>query len=174
MRIPLSVSVIFNTKQIVTYFLPPVSRDPHFNLNDFLRNLRSELKSWRKVFWRLWGMCHTLYCSLCSSYFPVYMHEFCSFHPQDPEFPSIQFKNSTQPFGAFICCQMPINRFQPLPANQKGCQSRDHRVKVRNETDSKVFKVLMANRDLICLCPSRKSTIKIAADASSITLPSSL
>ena len=29
----------------------------------------------------------------------------------------------------------------------------------------------MANRDLICLCPSRKSTIKINADLTSITLP---
>lgn len=98
-----------------TYFY----RDPQFNLNDFLRSLRVELKSWRKVFWRLWGMCHALYCSLCASYFPAYMHEFCSFHPQDPDFAPIQFKTSTQPFGAFTCCQMPIYRFQALPANQK-------------------------------------------------------
>ena len=94
-------------------------RDPQFNLNDFLRSLRVELKSWRKVFWRLWGMCHSLYCSLCSSYFPVYMHEFCSFHPQDPDFPGIQFKTSQQPYGAFSCCQMAVYRFQPLSANQK-------------------------------------------------------
>ena len=77
------------------------------------------MKSWRKVFWRLWGMCHALYCSLCSSYFPVYMHEFCTFHPQDPDFAPIQFKTSTQPFGSFTCCQMPVYRFQPLPANQR-------------------------------------------------------
>lgn len=102
------------------------------------------------------------------------MHEFCSFHPADPEFASIQFKNSTQPFGAFSCCQMSIYRFQPLPANQKGCQSRDHRVKLRNDVDSKTYKVLMANRDLICLLPTRKTTIKIASDANSITLPTSI
>ena len=124
----------FNSRYFA--FIP--FRDPKFNLNDFLRSLRVELKSWRKVkktreiqeycvynftffqvFWRLWGICHTLYCSLCSTHFPAYLHEFCSFHPQDPEFPTIQFKNSTQPFGNFTCCQMPINRFQPLPANQK-------------------------------------------------------
>ena len=64
-------------------------------------------------------MCHSLYCSLCSSYFPVYMHEFCSFHPQDPDFPGIQFKTSQQPYGAFSCCQMAVYRFQPLSANQK-------------------------------------------------------
>ena len=57
-------------------------RDHSFNLNDFIRSLRAELKSWRRVFWRLWGMVHPLYCSLCSSHFPVYLNEFCRFHPQ--------------------------------------------------------------------------------------------
>ena len=57
-------------------------RDRSFSLNDFLRGLRSELKSWRKVFWRLWGMVHPLYCSLCSAAYPVYLNEFCRFHPQ--------------------------------------------------------------------------------------------
>ena len=94
-------------------------RDPTFNLNDFIRTLRLELKSWRKVFWRLWGICHALYCSLCGSYFQVYMHEFCSFHPQDPEFPNIQFKNSTQPCGTYPCCQVAVNRFSPLPPSDK-------------------------------------------------------
>ena len=96
-----------------------IFRDPTFNLNDFIRTLRLELKSWRKVFWRLWGICHALYCSLCGSYFQVYMHEFCSFHPQDPEFPNIQFKNSTQPCGTYPCCQVAVNRFSPLPPSDK-------------------------------------------------------
>ena len=47
-------------------------------------------------------------------------------------------------------------------------------MKLRNDTETKTFKVLMANRDLICLCPSRKSTIKINADVTSITLPPSI
>jgi hypothetical protein len=120
-RIMLPIMVLNTKKKHVRLFfsLSDLCRDPNFNLNDFLRSLRVELKSWRKVFWRLWGICHSLYCSLCSNNFPVYMHEFCSFHPQDPDFPTIQFKNSTQPFGAFTCCQMSIYRFQPLPANHK-------------------------------------------------------
>ena len=192
------------------------SRDQSFNLNDFIRTLRLELKSWRKVFWRLWGICHALYCSLCGSYFQVYMHEFCSFHPQDPEFPNIQFKNSTQPCGTYQCCQTSVNRFSPLPPSDKvsqifhhvditinnrlkdlflmlfnrifylnqGCQSRDHRVKLRNrngntseeelQQQQEIFRLLMAHRDLICLCPIRKSGIKISADANSVTLPNPL
>lgn len=90
-------------------------RDEAFNVNEFIKNLRAELKSWRKVFWRLWGMVHYLYCSLCTSHFQAYLLEFCGFHPQDPEFPTIQFKNSCQPFGVYQCCNSHTNRFQPLP-----------------------------------------------------------
>ncbi len=58
----------------------------------------------------------------------------------------------------------------------QGCQSRDHRVKLRSEQDAAVFRVLMAHRDIICLSPAKKSSaatgsIKIGADANSITLP---
>ena len=152
-------------------------------------------------------MCHVLYCSLCCSYFQVYLHEFCSFHPQDPEFPNIQFKNSTQPFGSYPCCMKPVNRFQPLPPNIKGCQSRDHRVKVKSagpraiadtadpsgafsppplllqapsspsptspepDYESETYRILMKHRDLICVCPLRKSGVKGAVENNSICLP---
>ena len=159
--------------------VPKHQRDFNFSLNDFVRTLRLELKSWRKVFWRLWGICHALFCSLCCSYFQVYMHEFCSFHPQDPEFPNIQFKNSTQPFGSYPCCEMSVNRFQPLPPNNKGCQSRDHRVKIKTpdaeigekDYESDVYKLLMKHRDLICICPARKSGIKMTPETNSICIP---
>ena len=118
-------------------------RDPHFNAGDIVRGLRSELRSWRRVFWRVWGMVHPLHCSLCSSYFPAYMNEFCSFHPQDPEFPAIQFKNASQPFGRYPCCQAQVFRYQPVGAEGGGggsgsnpgggCQSRDHRVKLKSD-----------------------------------------
>ena len=164
-------------------------RDPHFNLNDFLRSLRSEVKSWRRVFWRLWGMTHPLYCSLCSAYFPVYLNEFCSFHPQDPEFPTIQFKNSTQPFGVYPCCETPAFRFQPAPnsssiasssstasssssSSTSGCQARDHRVRLKSDLDSAVYRILMAHREAICVTPVRKTGIKLpSSDANSVTMP---
>lgn len=42
------------------------------------------------------------------------MLEFCSFHPGEPEFPNIQFKNSTLPMGEYPCCGELALRFQPL------------------------------------------------------------
>lgn len=47
------------------------NRDLSWNLNSLTTNLYKELKSWRNVYWRLWGMCHYLYCESCESYFPV-------------------------------------------------------------------------------------------------------
>ena len=43
-----------------------------------------------------------------------YMLEFCSFHSGEPEFPNIQFKNSTLPMGEYPCCGETAIRFQPL------------------------------------------------------------
>lgn len=48
------------------------SRDSSWNFNSFISNLYKELKSWRKVYWRLWGNCHYLYCATCESYFALY------------------------------------------------------------------------------------------------------
>lgn len=169
----LSSSPKLGKRQISEIDLVDRCRDPQFNLNDFIKSLRYECKSWRRVFWRLWGMVHPLYCSLCSGHFPVYLHEFCSFHPQDPEFTVIQFKNCTEPFGKFPCCGVNVYRYNPLlQSNSRGCQSRDHKVKLRTDGgDTAVYKLLMAHRDAICLTPSKKSGIKISGDANSISLP---
>ena len=42
------------------------------------------------------------------------------------------------------------------------------------QQQQEIFRLLMAHRDLICLCPVRKSGIKISADANSVTLPTPL
>ena len=46
-------------------------RDPNFNLTDFISDMKIQLWSWRKVFWRLWGLCSNLYCIKCESEFQV-------------------------------------------------------------------------------------------------------
>ena len=56
----------------------------------------------------------------------------------------------------------------------QGCQTRDHRPKVRSEVDTTVYRVLLAHRDAICLSPAKKTGgIKIGTDSTSISLPSS-
>ena len=48
-----------------------LSFDLVLSLNMIIRQLRLELKTWRKVFWRLWGICHAFVCCLCGQPFQV-------------------------------------------------------------------------------------------------------
>lgn len=48
------------------------ARDPAWNITNYVAALYKELRSWRKVYWRLWGNCHFLYCATCETHFPVY------------------------------------------------------------------------------------------------------
>ncbi|KAJ8954125.1 hypothetical protein NQ318_005719, partial [Aromia moschata] len=45
-------------------------RDPTWNINDHIAKLHRTLRSWRRVYWRLWGNCHFLYCVTCRRFFP--------------------------------------------------------------------------------------------------------
>jgi len=38
-------------------------RDVSWDVNDFLVDLKQDLKGWREVYWRLWGIINWLYCS---------------------------------------------------------------------------------------------------------------
>lgn len=48
------------------------NRNMSWSLSSFIIYLYKELRSWRKVYWRLWGNCHYLYCVTCETYFPLY------------------------------------------------------------------------------------------------------
>ena len=51
--------------QVSGAVVPRHSWDPAFSLSSAVAGWRAELRSWRRVFWRLWGLCHTLPCSRC-------------------------------------------------------------------------------------------------------------
>ena len=44
-------------------------RDGSWDVNDYLCDLKAELKSWREVYWRLWGLINYLSCSRCGETF---------------------------------------------------------------------------------------------------------
>ena len=44
--------------------------DKQWDVNDFLLELKQELKTWRDVYWRLWGMINYVKCSRCNLFFP--------------------------------------------------------------------------------------------------------
>ncbi|XP_022085885.1 uncharacterized protein KIAA1841 homolog [Acanthaster planci] len=105
-------------------------RDPAWDVNDYILALRSELKSWREVYWRLWATVTHLPCSRCKQVFPCSELGHCRFHPEPPK-----FDNSSSSTGTYLCCQQKTLRFDPLNQNT-GCQVRDHIVMIPSKDES--------------------------------------
>lgn len=91
-------------------------RDTNWDLNVYVMQLFKELKSWRKVYWKLWGHCHYLFCCSCEAHFPVYQMNWCRYHPEPPNFlgPEIEGRIAG-PAGRYACCNQQAFRFETLP-----------------------------------------------------------
>lgn len=126
-------------------------RDLTWTLNDYIVALRSELRSWRKVYWRLWGDCHFLFCQYCNVYFPIHQLGWCCYHPEPAQF----FVNEQQrpvpfPLGRYPCCSQSAYRFEALP-NQSGCRYKEHIPDIKGEKESSTLNILTAHREVITL-----------------------
>uniref|UniRef100_A0A182T3V5 DUF3342 domain-containing protein n=1 Tax=Anopheles maculatus TaxID=74869 RepID=A0A182T3V5_9DIPT len=91
-------------------------KDPSWNINNYVSSLHKELRSWRKVYWRLWGHCHFLYCSICDTHFPVSQMMWCQYHPEQPQFlgPAAEGRVAG-PAGRYPCCGKQAYRYEALP-----------------------------------------------------------
>nr|CAG4649656.1 EOG090X0CTK [Scapholeberis mucronata]SVE93863.1 EOG090X0CTK [Scapholeberis mucronata] len=55
-------------------------RDPTWNLTEHVQNLKASLKTWRRVYWRLWSQTHFLECSSCCM--PFAAADFMKYRPK--------------------------------------------------------------------------------------------
>ncbi|XP_069683733.1 SANT and BTB domain regulator of class switch recombination [Periplaneta americana] len=128
-------------------------RDSSWNLNDYICSLRQELKAWRQVYWRLWGDCHFLYCSICHNYFPMHQMQWCCHHPEPPQFFTMEHQRAmTFPIGRYPCCGERAYRFEVLN-NQSGCQFKEHTPVLNSPRDVEVHKLFMKHQHLLSLEP---------------------
>ncbi|GLH12034.1 Uncharacterized protein GBIM_16705, partial [Gryllus bimaculatus] len=131
------------------------TRDTNWNLNDYIRKLHEELKSWRAVYWRLWGDCHFLFCTTCHHYFPIHQIGWCCYHPEQPQFFTMEHQRSMMyPIGRFPCCGERAYRFEVL-RNQSGCQFREHTPTLNTEKEISVHKIYTQHKHLISLEPPK-------------------
>ncbi|XP_008216899.1 uncharacterized protein KIAA1841 homolog [Nasonia vitripennis] len=127
------------------------TRDMTWNLNDYIVSLRSELRSWRKVYWRLWGDCHFLFCRQCGIYFPINQMDWCSYHPENPQFFINEQQRATPfPLGRYPCCSQRAYRFQAI-TNRDGCRFREHVPEIISEKDENIINVFLAYREIISI-----------------------
>ncbi|KAL7297995.1 hypothetical protein TKK_0009005 [Trichogramma kaykai] len=149
------------------------TRDTGWSLNEHVLKLRAELRSWRKVYWRLWGDCHFLFCRQCATCFPVSQMAWCAYHPDNPQFFVNEQQRATPfPLGRYPCCSQRAYRFQAL-ANRDGCKFREHVPEIRSENDERIVDLFLAHRDHIAIEPPQlffpeKITRLVARDS---TLP---
>lgn len=61
-------------------------RNAEWSVTEWIKQVRSELGCWRAVYWKLWGHCHWQLCSICHTYYPLSQTEWCSYHPDSPQF----------------------------------------------------------------------------------------
>ncbi|XP_064411750.1 SANT and BTB domain regulator of class switch recombination [Latimeria chalumnae] len=134
-------------------------RDKTWEVHEYLNSLYEELKSWRDVYWRLWGTVNWLTCSRCNQPFLCTELSHCQYHPEQAAFPSVASKLGTPGIGTYPCCNQKVLRFDPSEIT-RGCSVRDHVVDTHNSTNgddppsnsaSKVLNDLLQFRDVICV-----------------------
>ncbi|XP_032040128.1 uncharacterized protein KIAA1841 homolog isoform X1 [Aythya fuligula] len=132
-------------------------RDKTWEVHEYLIGLHEELKSWRDVYWRLWGTVNWLTCSRCNQCFLCTEFSHCQYHPQPVLYPGVASALGSTGTGVYPCCNQKVLRFDPttLP---KGCQVRDHMVgsPSGNEDEdalssqtTKILNDLLHHRDVI-------------------------
>uniref|UniRef100_A0A7M4F6X3 SANT and BTB domain regulator of CSR n=1 Tax=Crocodylus porosus TaxID=8502 RepID=A0A7M4F6X3_CROPO len=100
-------------------------RDKTWEVHEYLVGLHEELKSWRDVYWRLWGTLNWLTCSRCNQSFLCTEFSHCQYHSQPVLYPGVASSLGSTGTGIYPCCNQKVLRFDPTPL-PKGCKVRDH------------------------------------------------
>ncbi|KAH8379512.1 hypothetical protein KR009_005380 [Drosophila setifemur] len=141
-------------------------RDANWDLNAYIVQLFKELKSWRKVYWKLWGHCHYLYCCTCEAHFPVYQMHWCRFHPEAPNF--LGQVGNAGPAGRYACCGQQAFRYETLPG-PNGCQFREHSVLVETDRERAILAIAQLVGENYALCELPPLRIQELAAAGEIS-----
>ena len=99
-------------------------RDSTFDVNDFLLELKGQLKSWREVYWRVWGLTNYLSCTRCGDYFQCAEFGHCKYHPEPP-----RYENDSGVYaciGTYPCCHQKSLRFDPTQQNKVSLYTNCH------------------------------------------------
>ncbi|KAH8259547.1 hypothetical protein KR026_006102 [Drosophila bipectinata] len=140
-------------------------RDSNWDLSAYIVQLFKELKSWRKVYWKLWGHCHYLYCCTCEAHFPVYQMHWCRFHPEAPNF--LGPVGNAGPAGRYACCGQQAFRYETLPG-PNGCQFREHSVLVETDRERAILAIAQLVGENYALCEAPPLRIQEMAAAGEI------
>jgi hypothetical protein len=92
--------------------------DQTWDVNDYLIELKGQLKTWRDVYWRLWGTINCAKCARCGEYFACAELGQCRFHPEHAVYDTDSGLSARSAIGRFQCCGVSVLRFDPTQPNK--------------------------------------------------------
>uniref|UniRef100_G3TGR6 SANT and BTB domain regulator of CSR n=1 Tax=Loxodonta africana TaxID=9785 RepID=G3TGR6_LOXAF len=141
-------------------------RDKTWDVHEYLNSFFEELKSWRDVYWRLWGTVNWLTCSRCCQAFLCTEFSHCQYHSETVVYPTAASSPSTVGTGIYPCCNQKVLRFDPTQLT-KGCKVRDHMVALCDQGEggdllscptTRILDDLLSHKDVIVV-PFSKDTV---------------
>ncbi|XP_017656455.1 uncharacterized protein KIAA1841 homolog isoform X3 [Nannospalax galili] len=141
-------------------------RDKTWDVHEYLNSLFEELKSWRDVYWRLWGTINWLTCSRCFQAFLCIEFSHCQYHSETVVYPTTLSSVSTVGTGIYPCCNQKVLRFDPTQLT-KGCKVIDHMVILHDQGEgedllsgptTRILTDLHRHKDVIVV-PFSKDTV---------------
>lgn len=139
-------------------------RDQNWSLSNYVANLHKELRSWRRVYWRLWASCHFLFCSICETHFAASQMQWCMYHPENAQF--LGSPSEGGKIGRFPCCGLQLAyRYENIAGPSSGCQYRDHIVVAENDRDRSILNLVtqVAENNLMMFEPPPASKLTSAS-----------
>ena len=132
-------------------------RDDVFDPNEYVVALYLSCKSWKHVYWRIWGLQTKFECKECQRIYPASEFLQCRKHIFNPIYNSEGLKGC----GIYPCCKRPVLKFMPFGGNQ-GCHYAPH-IPIR--TSGKTYDIfLKISKFISWRSPSDdKEPIKITA-----------
>lgn len=134
--------------------VPLHERSPSWNLSKYIDLMYEEFKSWKVVYWRLWGLCHFLTCRECKTLFPLTQSNWCPYHPEGIEYFPIN-SDTFYPIGTYKCCSEIAFKFNVLK-QYGGCKFKSHVPDLSSKTDIKINEVYNTYKHLICCQPPER------------------
>lgn len=127
-------------------------RDMTWNLDRYLEDVYQSSHSWRKIYWRIWGLINSLHCTTCSIHFACSDFTKCPYHKETIVFPQNDPNENCHKPGTFPCCGVKSYKFDPIDPLFlfSGCAYRNHTVNA-TERSSDVFQDMLTYFDLICV-----------------------
>lgn len=126
-------------------------RDTNWSLEQYLEEQLESAESWRRVYWRVWGLVSRLYCVSCEKEFCCADFTRCRYHKEPLQFPPTEGEQSSlHQLGTFPCCGRTSYRFDPIdPLHvEYGCCYKNHTVS-SEERPGSTFQDMLSYYDLM-------------------------